>query len=241
MVKFSASSTEAEKSVENSSSENTCKNISTFDNIIAINDNSLIAEIIWYLKVVNAHWSYNSSLCYTYIAKLFQCMFPDSEIASQFSMGQTKSRYVILYVLAPHFKSRLREAINSSIYYSLSFDESLNYVEQKCQMDVNVRFLNECRNIVETRYYNSKFLDRPNAENLLESIRDVSIGLQQENFLQLAMDGPNLNWEVLKKTDEMLVKNDYSKTINIGSCPHSVFKTWTMNNWDVHKILKSMF
>ena len=152
---------------------------------------------------------------------------------------------MILYGLAPHFKSRLREAINSSIYYSLSFDESLNSVEQKCQLDVNVRFWNECRNIVKTRYYDSKFLDRPNAENLFESIRDASNGLRQENFLQLAMDGPNLNWEVLKKTDEMLVKNDYSKTINIGRCPqrtvHGAFETGATNDWDVRKILKSMF
>ena len=77
--KSSASSTEAEKSIDNSSSENTCKNISTLDNIIAINDNSLNAEIICCLKVVNAHWSYNSS---SDIAKLYQCIFPDSEITS---------------------------------------------------------------------------------------------------------------------------------------------------------------
>ena len=52
--KSSASSTDAEKSVENSSSENTCKNISFLDNIVAVNENSLNAEIIWCLKVVNA-------------------------------------------------------------------------------------------------------------------------------------------------------------------------------------------
>ena len=40
-------------------------------------------------------------------------MFPDSEITSQFSIGKAKGRYMILYGLAPHFKSRLREAINS--------------------------------------------------------------------------------------------------------------------------------
>ena len=104
-------------------------------------------------------------------------MFLDSEIASQFSIGKTKSKYMILYGLAPHFKSRLREAINSSIYYSLSFDESLNSVEQKCQFDVNVRLWNECRNIVKTRYYDSKFLDRTDAENLFESIRGAPNGL----------------------------------------------------------------
>ena len=56
-------------------------------------------------------------------------MFPDSGIANQFYIGKTKSRYMILYGLAPHFKSRLREAIHSLIY-DQSFDESLISVEQ---------------------------------------------------------------------------------------------------------------
>ena len=59
------------------------------------------------------------------------------------------------------------------------------------------------------------------------------------------MDGPNVNWEVLRKTDEMLVGDNYSKTINIGSCPqhtvHGAFETGATNDWDVHKILKSIF
>ena len=59
------------------------------------------------------------------------------------------------------------------------------------------------------------------------------------------MDGANVNWEVLKNTDEMLVKNDYSKTISIGSClqhnVHIAFQTGATDNWDVLKILKSMF
>ena len=59
------------------------------------------------------------------------------------------------------------------------------------------------------------------------------------------MDGPNVNWKVLRKTDEMLVGDNYSKTINIGSCPqhtvHSAFETGATNDWDVHKILKSIF
>ena len=49
--KSSATPTMAEKSVENSSSKNTCKNISSLDNIIAIKDNSLNFEIIWRLKL----------------------------------------------------------------------------------------------------------------------------------------------------------------------------------------------
>ena len=172
--KSSVSSPDAEKSVENLS-ETVCKKNNTLDNLIAVNNSSLNVEILWRLKVINAHWNCNSC---TDIAKLFHSMFPDSEIEGQFSMGKTKCRYIILYGLAPHFKSKLREAINSSIY-SLSFDENLNSFQQKCQMDLNVRFWNESINIVGTRYYDSKFLETPNAENLLESTKDASNGLRQ--------------------------------------------------------------
>ena len=54
-AKSSPSSTEAERSVENSTPENTCKNISTLNYIIAINDKCLINEIIWCPKILNAH------------------------------------------------------------------------------------------------------------------------------------------------------------------------------------------
>lgn len=72
--KSSALSTEPEKSIKNSSSENTCKNISTLVNIVAINDNSLNAEMVWCCKVVDAQCSYNLS---SDVVKLFQRMFHD--------------------------------------------------------------------------------------------------------------------------------------------------------------------
>ena len=167
--KSSFSSPDAEKSVENLS-ETVCKKNNTLDNLIAVNNNSLNVEILWCLKVINAHWNCNSC---TDIAKLFHSMFPDSEIAGQFSMGKTKCRYIILYGLAPHFKSKLREAINSSIY-SLLFDENFSSFQQKCQMDLNVRFWNESINIVKTRYYDSN-----DSIMILESIKDASNELRQ--------------------------------------------------------------
>ena len=60
-------------------------------------------------------------------------------------------------------------------------------------------------------------------------------------FLQLAMDEPNAYWEVLRKTDKMLVGDNYSKTVNIGSClQHNIHGIFETGDWDVHKILKSM-
>ena len=85
--KFFVSSTDAEKSVENLS-EAVCKKINTLDNLIAVYENSLNAKILSCLKVVNAHWSYNSC---TDIAKLFHSKFPDSEIVGGFPWERQNS------------------------------------------------------------------------------------------------------------------------------------------------------
>ena len=47
---------------------------------------------------------------------------------------------MILYGLDPYYKNELIKRINDSMYYSVSLDEALNYVIQKCQMDVNIRY-----------------------------------------------------------------------------------------------------
>ena len=208
-----------------------------------VSQNSLNAEILWCLKVVNGHLSYNSC---SNLAQMFQYMFPDSEVAAQFSLGKSKCRYMLLFGIAPHFKSILKKDINTSSFYSVSFDESLNSVIQKCQMDVNIRYWNDSTNKVETRYFDSKFLERPNAEHLFNCINEAIAGLKEDKLLQLAMDGPSVNWNVLDMLDDSLVEKGFGKTINIGSCAqhivHGALQTGiSKTEWKIDQILKSMF
>ena len=128
-------------------------------------------------------------------------MFPDSEVAQKFSMGKTKSRYMIIYGLAPYLKNELLKKISSSLYYSVSFNESFNSELQKCQMDINILWDTK-KNIAVTRYFDSAFLDRPNASNLLDSLQKLSKPIPGKKFIQLAMDGPNVSWNVLDGLDE---------------------------------------
>ena len=60
------------------------------------------------------------------------------------------------------------------------------------------------------------------------------------------MDGPNVNWLVLNKPDDMLIANGHERTVNIGSCAqhtvHGGFQTETSNaSWNIDKILKGLF
>ena len=67
-------------------------------------------------------------------------MFSDSDIAKQFSMGGTKSMYVINHGLAPFFKSQLTDDLEKSDIHVFSFDESLNDVTQTSEMDLYIRY-----------------------------------------------------------------------------------------------------
>ena len=51
--------------------------------------------------------------------------------------------------------------INSCVtYFIVSYDESLNRIEHE-QMDIRIRYWNESLGVVETRYFDSKFLTPP--------------------------------------------------------------------------------
>ena len=105
-------------------------------------------EILWCLKLVAGHLSYNSC---SNVSEIFKIMFRRSDVACQFSPGKTKARYMILNGIAPYCKAELLGQINSSPQFSLSFDESLNTALQKCQMDAKIRLFNNTTNMVVTQ------------------------------------------------------------------------------------------
>ena len=131
------------------------------DKLIINEDSTLNAEIFWCLRTVLTHESYN--LC-SYLAPLFQRVFAGHEVTGHFVLGKTKSRYTMLYAIAPEFKKMLFYYVNQSPYFSISYDESLNSELQMCQMDVALRFWNEKNGQAEKKY-DFQFPACANAEN----------------------------------------------------------------------------
>ena len=80
----------------------------------------LIAEVLKVLNVINNGLSLNYN---KEMNKLFQKMFPDSEIATKYQMGKTKLAYVINLGLAPYFHEILLNDVKQFPHFSLSFDE----------------------------------------------------------------------------------------------------------------------
>ena len=94
-------------------------------------------------------------------------MFHDSQIARSFQLSTTKCSYLVNFGIASQFCQELVDGTKRSPFISVSFDESLNDVLQKEQIDVIIRFWNVIAEKIEVCYMGSKFLKRPNAINLL--------------------------------------------------------------------------
>ena len=70
---------------------------------------------------------------------LFTRMFPDSEIARQFTCSENKCSYLCRFGLAPYFRDLFLDDIKVSDEFVILFDESLNFATQRKQMDLHVR------------------------------------------------------------------------------------------------------
>ena len=110
------------------------------------------AEIYSVLHAVQNNFSLNPC---NGNGQLYQKMFPDSETAKLYEMGRTKLGYIVNLGLQPYFHGFLTESIKKSLYYLISFDESLNDSFQNCQMDLNIRFWNNNLNCGESGYFDS--------------------------------------------------------------------------------------
>ena len=118
---------------------------------------------MWALEVIMSNYSYRSCASKS---ELFSVMFNDSDIAKDFSLGKTKLSHNICYGIASHFRGMLIDCLKEVPFYSLSFDESYNNALKKGQMDFYVRYWEDTKNIVVTRYLDSSFMGKSAAQDV---------------------------------------------------------------------------
>ena len=75
------------------------------------------------------------------LTELVATAFPDSEIAKSFTLSTTKASYVINHGLAHYYERKISKDLQSCEYLVAQFDESLNRISKKQQMNVHIRFI----------------------------------------------------------------------------------------------------
>ena len=131
-------------------------------------------------------------------------------------------------------------------FFAASFNESLNKIYQDEQINVHIRYWDNEKGLLKTNYLYSRFVFRPNADNLHDELHNALQFLPEKNMLQLSMDGPNTNWKVFELLFSDRNEKEWSNLLNLGSSGlhivHGAFQTGIKaTNWEVEEVLKVMF
>ena len=177
---------------------------------------------------------------------LLKVMFPDSNIAKLFSLGPDKLRYMCNYGLAPYFSQLLKEEVQKSEMYIISFDESLNDATQSCQMDLIVKYWDNTEQKTKARYWNTSYLGHSAHTDLLEHFNKNLDCLDSSKMIQISMDGPSVNHKFLKGVVKEREECKIPSLIDIGSCSlhviHGAFRLGAeKSGWKVKKTLRGLW
>ncbi len=110
---------------------------------------------------------------------------------------------------------------------------------------MNVTFFDSEEKLVKMRYYGSVFLGHSTAEDLLRAIiAEIGKLNWTRNLISVGMDGPNVNWSLLKKLKVQKLESDPNcpKLLEIGSCGlhiiHGAFRSGQKaTGWDLNGFL----
>lgn len=209
-----------------------------------IGDEVTKAEVVWCVKAVIRHHSLRDVEENIAISRI---TFPDSEIAKKVILSRGKAAYTIVYGRAKVFEKEFNELISIASDVVLGFDESLNKVSQKNQMDIAVRFWDEVKGEVITRYYTSAFLGKATALDLLDALKRNVPQNVLAKIIQMSMDGPNVNLRLIKDFQVEVNENLTEKTLlDLGTwglhTVHGAFKTGIQRTgWDLVRFLRALY
>ena len=116
---------------------------------------------------------------------------------------------------------------------------------RKKQLDIILRHWDH--DTVIDSYYTSTFLGHACATDSVNCFDEcIESHLGYNTLIQLAMDGPNVNWAAFDALQKKLQKGNGYQLINIGSCGlhqlHNAFRAGMVETgWDITHSLSAMY
>ena len=85
-------------------------------------------------------------------------------------------------------------------------------------MDIIVKYYDKKKRETVTHYYNSSFLGRTTAEDLLAHFKLGMKDLNMKKMVHISMDGPNVNWKFLDLLKKDFWDDECPRFLEYGSC-----------------------
>jgi len=153
---------------------------------------------------------------------------------------------MVTYSVAPYFQSKPSNAIESCTKYVVCFDEALNKVIHRGQMNIVVRFWDNDLKQVSSRYLTSVFLGHSRATDLL-TFHEGLVSLPAANLLQVSLDRPTANWKFLETLKDSCHRHEQDHQLfELGSCGlHAIHGALQSGHsaagWNVNLVLRAVY
>ena len=160
----------------------------------------------------------------------------------KFTFGKTKASFNITHGLAHYFHDLVYNSVLQSDHIVVCFDESLNEVVQKGQMDLYVCHWDANKSQAATRYFDSSFFGHVTANNLQSSFTSLLNDQILSKTVQVSMDNPKINLKFLDQPIDQLEIQSEKSLLDMGSCGlhsvHGAFQNGNKNaKWNVNTAL----
>ena len=199
-------------------------------------------EILMALQAVLCHVSSRTMEMFVQMSIVY---FPVSDIPDKLQLGRIKIGYLVQFGLAPYYRAQIFRLLLPKAGFPPKFvscfDEAFNRISKRKQMDVHVIFFDSNKQEVVRSFVGSHFIGHASAEDTFASLKEVHEDLELvHNFVQVSMDGPNVNW---KTEDHRKIQDpNCPNLIVIGSCRlhvvHSVYGAGqNTTDWSLDKFL----
>lgn len=149
--------------------------------MLSTRDAAANAELIWVLKCIASDFP---AVSCDGIRDTFNAMFPNA-VPSDFSLSQTKVRYLVSDALAPHFRAtQLNEARDCLL--TLCYDETTNSAGRK-ELQTIIRYWSEQKSQIVSAHLQTFFIGSATAEDILQKLNAAlhNAGIPRKNLLML--------------------------------------------------------
>lgn len=174
---------------------------------------------------------------------MYECMFPDSEVAKKFSCSRSKLSRIVSDGLGPYFKSRVvSELCHPNVFFSVMIDETPKPEQRTQQLDVLVRYFSNSQQQVVVEHVQSYNLGRATAEVIVGCVEDALTELPKRGLVCFFSDGPN----VMKSVRNKLQKDMPSSLVDINNCNlHKVHNAFAKGldafGSDVEEVVRNVY
>ena len=180
--------------------------------VLSLDDQVATAEIYQALQVVVANYSFAST---NSDSKRFKLMFPNSPVASRYSMTEIKVKYIIQFGIADYCKEELVCDIKKCPF-TFKFDETTNRMVKK-QYDGYFQYWSPKEDKVVNVYAGSVFIGHCDNDDLVTHCNELlnNLNVDSQYVFHLGMDGPNVNLAFQEKLLTELGQLKWKKLFSI--------------------------